>query len=189
MSNLGIKMVRKLVWAAALILALAPLSAGAATLAFSFETQDGVFSGSGDLTISNSLDSAGGYDVTGISGTLSGPNGGAMTLVANPNQPAASTDNSGSWYYDNVVYTSGSWFDNAGLLFTAGIFEYNLFTVGSDYILSSHNPQGSFSGQAVDRLTLTAIPEPATWLMMGLGFVALGLGGGRAARRNRAAFA
>ena len=77
MSNLGIKMVRKLVWAAAAILALAPLEAGAATLAFSFETQDGVFSGSGDLTISNSLDSAGGYDVTGISGTLSGPNGGA----------------------------------------------------------------------------------------------------------------
>ena len=112
-----------------------------------------------------------------------------MTLVANPNQPAGSTDNSGSWYYDNVVYRSGSWFDNAGLLFTAGIFEYNLFTVGSDYIFRRIIRREASPGQVVDRLTLTAIPEPATWLMMGLGFVALGLGGGRAARRNRAAFA
>ena len=82
MSNTGIKMTRKLAWAAAAILALAPLEAEAATLAFSFETQDGVFSGSGDLMVSDTLDSAGGYDVTGLSGTLSGPGGGAMTLVA-----------------------------------------------------------------------------------------------------------
>ena len=133
MLNTGIKMVRKLAWAAAAILALAPLEAGAATLAFSFETQDGVFSGSGDLTVSNTLDSAGGYDVTSISGTLGGPGGGAMTLVANPSQPATSTDSTGSWYYDNVVYTSAPWLDLSGLLFEAGGFEYNLFVSGADY--------------------------------------------------------
>ncbi|HKN28942.1 MAG TPA: hypothetical protein VJY34_14070 [Roseiarcus sp.] len=68
-------MYRKLMWAAAAALALAPSEAQATTLAFSFETTDARFSVSGDLTIANTLDSAGGYDVTGISGTVSGPNG------------------------------------------------------------------------------------------------------------------
>ena len=190
MSNTGIKMTRKLAWAAAAILALAPLEAEAATLAFSFETQDGVFSGSGDLMVSDTLDSAGGYDVTGLSGTLSGPGGGAMTLVANPLQPTTSTDSTGSWYYDNVVSASAPWFDLSGLLFEAGGYEYNLFASASDYILSSRNPAGSYNpGQVVDRLTVASIPEPATWLMMGVGFAALGFGGRRASRGDRAAFA
>ena len=145
MSNTGIKMTRKLAWAAAAILALAPLEAEAATLAFSFDTQDGVFSGSGDLMVSDTLDSAGGYDVTGLSGTLSGPGGGAMTLVANPLQPATSTDSTGSWSYDNVVFASAPWFDLSGLLFEAGGYEYNLFASASDYILSSRNPAGSYN--------------------------------------------
>ncbi len=180
---------RKMTWAAAAILTLAPLEADAATLAFSFGTSDATFLVSGDVTVDDTLKSMGGYDVTGISGTVSGPNGGAITgLIANPIQPFPY--NQGSWIFDNVVFSSGPWVDYWGLLFTAGGYDYNLFSSGSAYYLSSYNPAGSYSGEVGASAALTAIPEPAPWLMIGLGFVALGAAGGRASRGDsRAAFA
>ena len=187
MSNVGLNMYRKLACAAVLALALAPLEAQATTLAFNFDTTDGVFTVSGDLTIANSLDSAGGYDVTGMSGTVSGPDGGSIALVANPAQPATSLDSMGAWLYDNVVYPSGPWVDNSGLLFAAGGFRYNLYTSGLTYYLSSYNPAGGYNPGEVGRLKVSPIPEPATWLMMGLGFAALGAGRRAASRGNRAA--
>ena len=184
-------MYRKLACAVAAALALAPIEAQAKILAFDFDTADGALAVSGDLTISDTLDSAGGYDVTGISGTVSGPNGGSIALVANPIQPASSLDSSGRWIYDNVVFSSGPWVDNLGLLFSAGGFSYNLYNSGWTYYLSSSNPAGNYNpGEVVGRLTVSTIPESATWLMMGLGFAALGLAGRAASRGDRmAAFA
>ncbi len=82
-----------------------------------------MFSLSGDLPVSDTLNSVGGYDVTGFSGTVSGPNGGAITaLVTNPTKPVA-YDN-GSWIFDNVVFPSGPWVDISGILFAAGGYGY-----------------------------------------------------------------
>jgi hypothetical protein len=182
-------MYRNLVWAAAAILALAPLEARATTQSFSFETNDATIIVSGDVTISDTLNSIGGYDVTGISGTV---NGSAITgLVANPNQPNSSVDSSGSWIYDNVVYSSGPWVDNSGLLFESDGYRYNFFSSGVGYILSSFNPAANYNpGKVVNGVTVATVPETATWLMMGLGFAALGAARRRASHGDsRAAFA
>jgi hypothetical protein len=180
---------RKFTWIAAAALALAPVAAEAKLVPFSFETTDGLFTVSGDLTIADTLDSVGGYDVTAISGTVDRPGGETAIsgLVANPERPDP-YDN-GSWLYDNVLFTTGPYFDNPGLLFAAGGNDYNLFSEGWTYTLSSYDPEGSyFPGQTVGGIVVS-IPEPATWLMMGLGFAALGLGGRKASREtDRAAF-
>jgi hypothetical protein len=187
MSKRGMNMFRKLACSAATVLALSLLPAEAKTLAFNFGTADGVFDVSGDLTTSDALDSAGGFDLTGISGTVIGPNGGSIALAPNPNQPAASLDSSGSWIYDNVVFSSGPRVDNSGLLFAAGGYDYNLYSSGLVYYLSSFNPAGKYNPGEVGRLTVSTIPESATWLMMGIGFVALGALGRRGPRRRRVA--
>ena len=128
--------------------------------------------------------------MTGISATVAGPNGGSAALVMNPDRPAAGLDSSGSWIYDNVVFSSGPWVDNAGLLFSAGGFGYNLYSSGLVYYLSSSNPAGNYDPGERGRLEFSAIPESATWLMMGLGFAALGAAGRAASRGDRlAAFA
>jgi PEP-CTERM motif len=174
LSNQGMKMYRKLMWAAAAVLALVPFEAQATTLAFSFGTADAQFSVSGDAT--------------GISGTASGSNGGAITdLETNPSEPAAYND--GSW--DNVVFPSGPWLDdNLGVLFTAGGYGYNLYSEGWSYYLSSFNPARNYNPGEVGHSADATIPEPATWLMVALGFAALGAAGSRSSRRDRwAAFA
>jgi len=88
-----------------------------------------------------------------------------------------------------VLFTTGAYFDNPGLLFAAGGYAYNLFSEGSTYFLSSYDSEGSyFPGETVGSVVVS-IPEPATWLMMGLGFAVLGLDGRRASREaGRAAF-
>jgi len=182
------KMYRKLMWTAVAVLSLAPFEAQATTLPFRFETQNAQFTVTGELTISDALDSAGGY-VTGVSETESGPNGRAITgLVTNPSAPFAYGD--GSWVYDNVVFPSGPWVDASGILFAAGGHDYNLYSKGWIHYLSSFNPAGNYNpGETLGRISVASIPEPATWLMMGLGFAALGAAGGRSSRRDcRTAF-
>jgi hypothetical protein len=153
------------------VLALVPFEAQATTLAFNFGTADAQFSVSGDAT--------------GISGTASGPNGGAITdIETNPSEPAAHNDGS----CDNIVFPSGPWVDNLGLLFTAGGYGYNnsLYSEGWTYYLSSFNPAGNHNpGEVSGHLTIATIPEPATWLAVALGFAALGAAGSRSSRRDR----
>ena len=50
---------------------LAPAVANASVYHFGFETTDGVFTVSGVATTANTLDSAGGYDVLALTGTVS----------------------------------------------------------------------------------------------------------------------
>ena len=77
---------------------LAPAAANASVYHFSFETTDGVFTVSGAATTANTLDSAGGYDVLALTGTVSGPSAGSIALIADPAQPTAF--NNGTWIYD-----------------------------------------------------------------------------------------
>ena len=156
---------------AAMVFATSP--ANATVYHFSFETTHGVFTVSGNATTANTFDSAGGYDVLALAGTVSGPGGASISLIANPAQPTAF--NNGSWIYDNVLFPHAAPFvDNPGLLFSAGGSAFNWYSVGAQTYLSSNVSAGAFNpGELVGSISLNT-PEPPTWAMMLLGFVGLG---------------
>jgi hypothetical protein len=170
--------------------ALLPAGADAATYSFDFSTIDSVFAVAATLTTADTLNAVGGYDVLSISGTLSGPGGGAISLVTNPAPPnPASTAYFG---YDNVYFAGGApKVDAYGILFASGGYDYDLYSTGpSTYYLSSTNPAGGYvPGEAATfgdpaATSATAVPEPSTWLLTLLGFAGLALAAGRKARRS-----
>jgi hypothetical protein len=149
---------------------------------------DTPFSATLDLTASNTLNAAGGYDITAISGFVDGD--AVAALIDNPSKPGASYSTDGLFIFDNVLWTSGAApvLSNPGLLFTgASGHEYNLFS--DDFVtyemyqatpgytehsygtISLH--EGLDQGGPLGRLG-GAVPEPATWTMMILGFGGVG---------------
>jgi PEP-CTERM motif len=173
-------------------LGFVPVGANAATYDFDFSTTDSVFSVTAAITTADTLDAVGGYDVLSISGTISGPGGGTIALTPNPTQPFA--DPTVTFTYDNVYFGGGGpQVDENGILFRAGGYDYNLFSLGpTTYYLSSDNPAGVYiPGEPVrfddpGRIA-TSAPEPSTWALMLLGFVGLGLAARRQARRRETA--
>jgi hypothetical protein len=180
-------MISKFVAGAAVAAVLAPLSCQASTIAFNVDTA--TFDLQGQAVLSDSLNAVGGYDVVSISGSVTGPSGGAITgLIPNPTQP--NSYNNGSWIYDNVVYPSAPAFDYWGLLFSAGGYDYNIFSSGTTGYLSTNNPGGVFNpGEVVLAASVAAIPEASSWVMMLAGFAALGFAGYRSSRGSVALFA
>ena len=135
---------------------------------------------SGRLTTANTLNTAGGYDILSINGTVEGY--GAITgLVANPNQPNAFSN--GVFIYDNVLFLPAPHVSNPGILFTTAGNSWNIYRNGGvdnltghdgvNYIPDINGVNGSFAVQAV--------PEPASWAMMIAGF---GLAGAAMRRRT-----
>lgn len=144
---------------AILSLALTVTQAEAArTFAFSFSGA-GV-SGSGRLT---TADAGSPYQITGITGTI---NGDAITGL------------SGYAAADNLLYYPTQPFvDFSGLSFTtASLGDWGMGWTGSAYGItdSISNPSGACCGITPLSLTVTAVPEPATWAMMLLGVGAMG---------------
>jgi hypothetical protein len=183
------KQVRK--WALMAFVGLVPAGANATTYNFDFSTADSVFTATGSITTANTLDAVGGYDILSMSGTLSGPGGGTIALEINPAQPFPTyTANFG---YDNVYFPSATAeVDLTGILFSAGGYDYNLYSDGANYYLSSDNPAGIYNpGQPVafnDPIQTAAVaPEPSTWALMLLGFCGLGLAAWRKSRRRETA--
>lgn len=158
--------------------------ARATVIPFDFETTSGPnpYSIIGSLTIANVLDAVGGFDILGITGNVTGLGGAPITaLVSNPNQPQPF--NNGLYIYNNVGFPGQPHLDNSGVLFTAGSFFYNIYTVTTGnsftYYLSTDNPNGIYNpGQTgtlfADDPVVTAVPEPTTWLLLLLGFASLG---------------
>jgi PEP-CTERM motif len=169
------------------------VGANAATYDFDFSTTDSVFTAAGAITTADTPDAVGGYDVLSISGTISGPGGGTIALEPNPSQPFA--DPTPTFTYDNVYFpTAVTQVDYYGLLFSAGGYDYNLFSYGATYYLSSDNPAGVYIpgepgtfSDPVQTAAATSAPEPSTWALMLLGFVGLGLAARRRTRRREIA--
>jgi hypothetical protein len=160
-------------------------AAKATLINFDFETTSGnPFSIIGQLTIANVLDAAGGFDVLGISGTVFGAGGAAISsLVNNPNQPFQATSSDGLWFFDNVGFSGSPHFDNNGILFTAGGYSYNIYSpnalggpenVITGYFLSSNNPSGNYIPGQEGTLVASNAPELSTWAMMLIGFAGVG---------------
>jgi PEP-CTERM motif len=178
-------------WALIAALGLVPAGADAAVYDFDFSTTDSLFTATGSITTANTPDAVGGYDILSISGTLSGPSGGTIALVPNPAQPSPTyTANFG---YDNVYYPGAvDLVDLTGVLFTAGVYDYNVFAYGGTYYLSTDNPAGVYNpGEPItfsDPIqSATAAPEPSTWAMMLIGLAGLGLAARRQARARKIA--
>jgi hypothetical protein len=185
---------KALKWALIAAVGVLPVGAQAATYSFDFSTTDSVFAVTATITTADTLDAVGGYDILSMSGTISGPGGGAIALEPNPFQPFP--DYIVTFLYDNVFFPGGTpYVDDNGILFSAGGYDYNLYSDGpATYYLSSKNPAGDYAtGQAVafgDPVltgSITGAPEPSTWALMLLGFAGLGLAGLRKARRSDAA--
>jgi hypothetical protein len=135
-------------------------TSGAHEYNFNFTSFDGSFSVTGQLITSQSLDAAGGFDVTGITGSVVGPNGAVISgLVDNPSHSTGSISPDGVWIYDNILYAGGSTLvDYGGVLFTSNNYEYNIFYDAGQYLLETLNPQGILNPGEAGSFTISEVP-------------------------------
>jgi hypothetical protein len=157
-------------------------TANAATYDFTFQSNDSELTATGQFTV-NAAD-----EVTGISGAVSGLTNQAISgVTANPSFPSSSYSPDGSFIYDNLYSSTGNAFDYSGLLFTtagnSGGY-WNLWsTAPGAYSLYESAGSYNYPIQEIGTLSVgAATPEPSTWAMLAMGFVALCFVG----RRQRA---
>ena len=134
---------------------------------FNFTSFDGSFAVTGQINTATPLDAVGGYDVTGITGSVIGPNGGPISsLISNPNPSAESISPDGVFIYDNVLLAnSGTLLDYGGVLFTSNGLEYNIFYQNGNYqLIETLSPHGTAYAEQAGSLTISAIPasDPIT---------------------------
>ncbi len=158
--------------------ALAAAPAQAATWLVTYVSTGGnPFTANLTVDTLDTLDAAGGYDVTGVSGNVDGDT--VTGLIANPGQPFAHYSADGLFIFDNVLFTGAlPVFSHPGLFFTgASGSEYNLFSDGPTvFELYKAKPGVGYLANSVGAVTAAiAIPEPATWAMMIMGFGLVGM--------------
>lgn len=171
---------------------LAAGHAGAATWLLDYTATDGANPAEASVTveIADVVNAVGGHDVLAVSGHVDGD---AITgLIANPGQPFPSYSADGWFIFDNVVWPGGApAISNPGLFFTgASGDEYNLLSdnastfelydaragVGAvahsvGTLAASEIPLANDIGALPDAVN---VPEPAAWMMMIVGFGAIG---------------
>ncbi len=153
--------------------------ASAAEYSFEFLAHDNSYQVEGIFTTADVLNGAGGYSIVGITGTVTGANGGAITsLVNDPVAPNA--NNQFGYIYDNNYFPSSplqlNWF---GVLFTTGEdTKWNLWggnqnntPFTTNYTLHSYTGTG---GASVLGGFTTAVPEPESYAMMLAGLALMG---------------
>lgn len=145
--------------------------ANAASYSFSYLANDNSYQVNGILTTADILNAVSGYDILGISGSVTGAGGGTIaSLVNNPAQPYPT--NNGSYLYDNNLFPSASpQLNNNGVLFTtSGGTVWNLYSISpTTYELHSY-----IGVQKAGTFQLAPVPEPETYAMLlaGLGLMA-----------------
>jgi hypothetical protein len=130
------------------------------------------------------------YDITGIAGNVrSGANSYLIGGLSGVAGTVGNVQSLGSFTFDNVITNVGGvlqW-DYNGLAVTAGpsAYVYNVFTdsfYGINNALLTTDPAVGPNAAFEETLgtgTISAVPEPATWAMMILGFLGLGVVGFR----------
>ncbi|MBW8813599.1 MAG: PEPxxWA-CTERM sorting domain-containing protein [Caulobacterales bacterium] len=177
-------------FAAGLALAAAGAQAQAATWLVTYTASSGA-PASANLTVevADLLNAVGGHDVLGITGDVDGD---AITgVITNPVQPFQWWTSDGLFIVDNVLYPTAPSISNAGLFFAgASGNEYNLFSdSASTYELYRAQSGVGYLANSIGAVALVqaprgpeveslrgpgAVPEPASWALMILGFGAVG---------------
>lgn len=159
-------------------------AAQASTIDYAFNFTGSAFTGSGDIVVNSAVDSLGGHDILGISGTIGGPTFGSITgLDTQPGTPNAIglyTDptTGKQWLYNDVLFTSGVPFNYYGVLFNFGNkYVGNIYSIGTQLYLSVSQPDTYFDPGDAIRLSMTVsqTPLPATALLFGSGLAGAAL--------------
>ena len=160
--------------------------ASAAVYKFTFQSNDAQLMATGEITVNAA------EQVTAISGVISGLTNQTISgLSGNPSFPSPSYSPDGSFIYNNLYYTTGMSFDINGVLFGSAQNPggyWNLWGASpGNYSLWESSGSYNYPIQESGTLSMAAAPEPSTWAMLGLGFVALGFVGRRRQRTARLA--
>jgi hypothetical protein len=148
------------------------LPAMAATYVWTFTDTGSTVVANGQLT-TNAPKNANG-EVTGITGSVFGS---AITgLIDNPIKPNTATSPDGLWFYDNNLQFPAPYVTNPGLLFTVAApnLAYNLFSDSASKYELYADVDHTYGVDTIGTFSVTAVPEPAVWAMLFLGFGAIG---------------
>ncbi len=161
---------KRLAMTGAAIALMMGTQASAAQFLFDFATNQVIFgspvSGSGTITTADTPMMVGGrtaLQVIGISGTF---NGSAIT-------------GGGAFGFGNYFVSGPTFVDGSGIRFdTTSTTNVSLFfdSNAQRYRVNAINQGGSSFVTATSSAVAAAVPEPATWLMMIVGFGAIGWG-------------
>ena len=165
--------------AGAALIALSAATPAMAARTFTLTATGNTFNINAILTTTDSATNVGyngntGYLITGITGSVTG-NGtqtiNGLSAVGTYPNPLGTVPN------DNILKATAPYFDVAGLSFTTaqGGSPFNIYYGGGYFYIRGQNENntGSFTSVSVSEVR-AAVPEPATWAMMTLGFGAMG---------------
>jgi hypothetical protein len=135
-------------------------------------------SGSGTLTAVADPTIANAFDVTGISGTVDGnPIVGLLPCATyDPSNPCLSTGN--SFFYDNLLYPDGVpplgllVLDSRGIGLDLGGGLESSYFASSSHIISFMTNGPHDNGNPVG-FSITAIPEPGSFVLLGTGLLGI----------------
>jgi hypothetical protein len=103
-------------------------------------------------------------------------------MVTTPFTGLEPVSNSGPIYiFDNLLTGTSPFVSTGGIVFDTASFSYNLYSVnGPSWFVSTIDPTGDTTSPFYNPgdpgiLSVAAVPETSTWIMLLLGFVGVGL--------------